>query len=71
MNNYTRNTQTISNNTVTYNKAKKDYATGFYTWHDLKQKYHLNTKEVFKVIFEVKKEQEQELEYHKNTIGVD
>ena len=49
-----RNTQKISINTALFEEAKKDYATGFYSWHDLKQKYNLPLLTVFKIIFEVR-----------------
>ena len=40
-------------------RAKKDYETGLYAWFNLKQKYNLNIKQVFDIIFEVRKEREQ------------
>ena len=47
-----RNTQKIGISTVLFEKAKKDYATGFYAWYHLKRKYpQLTVKEIFKVIF--------------------
>lgn len=46
---------TVTENTTYYQQAKKDYASGLYTWHCLQKKYpSLSVKDIFQIIFEVK-----------------